>query len=168
MDARRYNFELTDMSTRQPHGSVESLGRRIRRCRLEAGRTQRDVSRSTGLAISYLSRLENDRVQPSVRTLQRVAEALGAPMAWFFEPEGMLEERDRCPVSLDGRCILEHLFTGARSRRKIDVEAYSALELETLRLCNRLLHSKDEAVRNALHTLVRALARQSTKPAGRP
>ncbi|MGW8178327.1 MAG: helix-turn-helix domain-containing protein, partial [bacterium] len=48
-----------------------NVGKRILRLRLERKKTQREVSELTGLAVSYLSRLENGRITPSIPTLTK-------------------------------------------------------------------------------------------------
>lgn len=133
-----------------------SVGRRIRQLRLKTKKTQREISESTGLAVSYLSRLENGRITPSVRTLTKLSGALGVPVTSFFDSERVLEQGDRCPVSLSGRCILEHAFVG-RGRRPNTPEPYSQKQLEILRQCNYLLHKGDKELLMTLSTVMKSL-----------
>lgn len=138
-----------------------SLGGRIRQLRRQARKTQRQLSLMTGLAVSHLSRMENGKVIPSTRTLNRISQALGLPVTAFFDSEPVLEEGDRCPVSLSGRCILDHVFVGRGRPPKIHVESYSSSQLEVLRLCNYLLHSGDQEAVDALSTVVKSLAERT-------
>ena len=46
-----------------------SVGKRILQMRMELKKSQRELCESTGLAVSHLSRLENDRIAPTVKTL---------------------------------------------------------------------------------------------------
>lgn len=62
-----------------------SVGKRILRLRLERQLTQRDISEETGLAVSYLSRLENGRITPTIPTLTKIALALGVDVTAFSE-----------------------------------------------------------------------------------
>ena len=133
-----------------------SVGRRIRQLRLKSKKTQRDISETTGLAVSYLSRLENGRITPSVRTLTKLAGSLGVSVTAFFDSERVLEQGDRCPVSLSGRCILEHAFVG-RGRRPNTPEPYSQKQLEILRQCNYLLHKGDADLLMTLSTVMKSL-----------
>ncbi len=89
-----------------------TLGKKILELRLKSKRTQQQVSQLTGLAVSYLSRLENDRMSPSIRTLTKISEALHVPLTSFLDDKPVLEAKDRCPVSLSGQCILDQLFFG--------------------------------------------------------
>lgn len=134
-----------------------SVGRKIVQLRLQAGKTQREICRETGLAISYLSRLENNHINPSVRTLGKLAPALGVPLTAFFDGEPVLEPADRCPVSSSGRCILDQLFVASGRKAQKPVESYSRQQLEMLRLCNFLLHAGDRDIYNALSTMMRSL-----------
>ncbi|MBW2731656.1 MAG: helix-turn-helix transcriptional regulator [Deltaproteobacteria bacterium] len=133
-----------------------SVGRRIRQLRLKTKRTQREISEQTGLAVSYLSRLENGRITPSVRTLTKLSTALAVPVTSFFDSERVLEQGDRCPVSLSGQCILEHAFVG-RGRRPNTPEPYSQKQLEILRQCNYLLHKGDKDLLMTLSTIMKSL-----------
>ena len=134
-----------------------SVGNRIVQLRFESKISQRALAEASGVAVSYLSRLENDKLHPTVRTLTKIAGALRVPMTAFFESELPLEASDHCPVSLSGRCILDHLFVGRGKRPKVNVEGYSPQQLEALRLCNYLLHTRDKELVRALITMLKAL-----------
>lgn len=60
-----------------------SVGSRVRTLRTDAGRSQRDVAETAGVAIAYLSRVENGRVIPTLRTLGRLGKALGVDVTRF-------------------------------------------------------------------------------------
>ncbi len=134
-----------------------TLGKKILELRLRSKKTQQQVSQSTGLAVSYLSRLENDRINPSVRTVSKVAEALHVPLTSFFEDKPILEAKDRCPVSLSGLCILDQLFVGRGRKPDTDLETYSPQQLEILRACNDLLHTGDKQIVKMLSVLMKSL-----------
>lgn len=55
-----------------------SFGRRIRELRQERGLTQRELAERVERDFSYISKIENDRLEhtPSIRTIRRLAEAL--------------------------------------------------------------------------------------------
>ncbi len=127
------------------------------RLRLESTRTQQQVSQLTGLAVSYLSRLENDRMSPSIRTLTKISEALHVPLTSFFDNKPILEAKDRCPVSLSGRCILDQLFVGQGRRPATNLESYSPQQLEILRACNFLLQKGDKETVTMLSLLMKSL-----------
>ena len=55
-----------------------SIGTRIIQLRNEKGLTQQELSDRTGLAASYLSRIENRHLEPRPHTLRKIALALGS------------------------------------------------------------------------------------------
>ena len=65
------------------------LGRQILDLRLQRGWTQRELAQRAGTRQANISRLENGQLNPSVDTLQRVADALGVQLAVSLcEPDG--------------------------------------------------------------------------------
>ncbi len=138
-----------------------SLGKRILELRLESKRTQQQVSQLTGLAVSYLSRLENDWMSPSIRTLTKISEALHVPLTSFFDDKPILETKDRCPVSLSGRCILDQLFVGQGQKPETNLESYSPQQLKILRACNDLLQRGDKETVTMLSLLMKSLTNKS-------
>ena len=57
-------------------GKRETVGQRLRRLRLEQGRSQRDLS-APGITYAYISRIEAGARQPSVKALRMLAKKLG-------------------------------------------------------------------------------------------
>ena len=133
------------------------VGGRLRRLRVEAHRTQRSVAAGAGLAAEYLSRLENDRVTPTTRTLLKIAKSLDVPVTAFFEGAAPLEAGDVCPVSVSGRCILDHLHAGRGVVSTQRAERYSRDQLEAIRTCDFLIHSGSPEVQRTLVTMLRSL-----------
>lgn len=145
-----------------------STGKKIQWIRLQAKKTQQELANSSGIAVSYLSRVENDRIAPTVRTLGRIATALRVPVASFFAADEILEASDRCPVSLSGKCILDQVFAGRGQDPAPHVESYSPQQLQALRLCNFLLHARDrELLRTLIMILKSLLALNESRTAGR-
>lgn len=134
-----------------------SVGRKIKQLRLKSQKSQREVADSTGLAISYLSRLENSHVNPSVGTLAKIAKAFGVPLASFFDGESVLEAGDRCPVSPSGRCILDQPFVNRGRKPKGKLECYSPQQLKILRMCSLLLQTGQPHIVRSLNTLIESL-----------
>lgn len=60
------------------------LGRRIQEMRTQKGLPQRELARRTGLFSSYISRIENGHIVPSLETLEKLAQALDTPLYQFF------------------------------------------------------------------------------------
>ena len=55
--------------------------------REESGMTQKDLAEKTGIAQGDISKLENGNGNPSVRTLQRLANAMGMTLKIEFVPK---------------------------------------------------------------------------------
>jgi transcriptional regulator with XRE-family HTH domain len=64
-----------------------SLGARLRRARLEAQLTARELARHLGVSASFVSQIENGKSQPSVATLYSMAQFLGVSMDQLFEEQ---------------------------------------------------------------------------------
>ncbi len=127
--------------------------------RKQSNRTQRELAGAAGLAVHYISRLEHDRVMPSVRTLSKISVALNVPVTAFFNAASSFEAADRCPVSLTGRCILDEHHV-ARWKQPCGQE-YSAQQLDILKLCNLLVHTVDHEACWYLFTTMKSLLAQS-------
>ncbi len=54
--------------------------------RKETGLTQKELSERTGIAQGDISKLENGNANPSLRTLQRLAEGMGMKLKVEFVP----------------------------------------------------------------------------------
>ena len=62
------------------------LHERLRELRQERGQRLKDVSGIAGISIPYLSDLERGRTNPSLETLQTLANAYGISVADLLEP----------------------------------------------------------------------------------
>jgi transcriptional regulator with XRE-family HTH domain len=146
-----------------------SLAEAIKRIRLQQGMTQSDVGVRSGLATSYVSRLENGRIQPTTGTMDKLAAALGVSLSEIFAiPKATPHPGHRCPVSNSGQCI------GGLMREGSDEEwsqagQYSEEELHLLRMADFLIHNADPEVRQALKTMLEALMKHASsgKTSGR-
>ncbi|MEZ5252113.1 MAG: XRE family transcriptional regulator [Ilumatobacteraceae bacterium] len=66
-----------------------TLAAEIRRRRLDAGFTLVQLAERSGLSQPFLSQVENERAQPSMESLARIAQALGTtPQSLFAAPAG--------------------------------------------------------------------------------
>jgi len=66
---------------------MEDLHERIKELRVRLGLTLKDVSARTGLSLSFISQVERGASSLSVSSLSKIAEALGVPITYFFEPD---------------------------------------------------------------------------------
>ena len=73
-----------------PHEEDETLGpigRAVRLWRERLGLRQGDLAKKTGMSSAQLCHIEKDRNVPSVRTLRRIADALGLPLSELAAPD---------------------------------------------------------------------------------
>ena len=79
------------------------IGVRIRHARMNAGLRLKDVAFKAGCSESLLSKIENDKVMPSVLRLRHVAAALGLTLGELFasatEPERIVLKAGERPVT---------------------------------------------------------------------
>ena len=65
-------------------GDLPKFGGEIRGLRKQTGMTLAELSKASGLSVSFLSQVERDASNLSVTALYKVARALGVNLAWFF------------------------------------------------------------------------------------
>ncbi|WP_092406663.1 helix-turn-helix domain-containing protein [Dokdonella immobilis] len=61
-----------------------NVGHAIRLCRIKRGASQGAVASQANCSVSYLSMLENNKRDPTLSTLSRVAQALQIPVGLLF------------------------------------------------------------------------------------
>jgi quercetin dioxygenase-like cupin family protein len=62
------------------------LGAQVRRLRRKLGVSLRGFAETTGFSPSFISQLENGAVSPSLASLEKIADALGVALRYFFVP----------------------------------------------------------------------------------
>lgn len=63
---------------------MDSVGQRIKEIRKKKGLLLKELAEKTGLSSSYLSLVENGRTSPSLKVLEKVAQALDVPSFFFL------------------------------------------------------------------------------------
>lgn len=86
---------------------ASQLGKRVSQYRAVRGMSLRALAAQSGLSSSFLSQLENGRVNASVGSLRKIADALGISAAQLFQDEavhttGVLRAADRPTLPLEG------------------------------------------------------------------
>lgn len=61
-----------------------NVGHAIRLCRTRRGVSQSDVAHRASCSVSYLSMLENNKRDPKLSTVSRIAQALHVPLGVLF------------------------------------------------------------------------------------
>ncbi len=108
-------------------GQCIYIGQRIRLNREEKGMTQSDLSRLTGLSLSYICEIERGNVFPSVSALNHLASALRVPVKSLMVSPGSLgkklrdlrEEHDMNQAQLARQASLSHGLIGQLERGKV-------------------------------------------------
>ncbi|GGJ48932.1 helix-turn-helix domain-containing protein [Virgibacillus salexigens] len=59
-------------------------GNAIKKIRFSKGFTQTELAKKLKMDRSYLSSIENNRVTPSIKTLEKIASELGVSLKKFF------------------------------------------------------------------------------------
>jgi len=134
-----------------------SIGTRIIQLRDQKGLTQQELSHRTGLAASYLSRVENRRLEPRPQTLRKIAAALGVPISEIFQERPAQLGALQCLVTTSGKCILNLLQSGRGKKPAHTVESYSPHQLQLLRMANYLIQTADKRRLEAFDVVLGAL-----------
>ena len=144
-----------------------SIGTRLIQLRNEKRLTQQELSERTGLAASYLSRIENRHLEPSPHTLRKIALALGVPMSEIFQDRSTQLGTLQCLVTASGNCVMNLLHSSHGKRSQSAEESYDPRQLQLLRMANYLIQSGDKRLLDSLEVLLGALlnAEQHKTPA---
>jgi transcriptional regulator with XRE-family HTH domain len=73
------------MGQEAPSTLAATVRRRIREIRVERGLTQAQLCERAGISVDAVTRIENGRRQPELRTIELLAVALGVAPSAFFE-----------------------------------------------------------------------------------
>jgi transcriptional regulator with XRE-family HTH domain len=121
------------------------IGARLRQLREQKQMSQGDIEERTRLLRSYISRVENGHIVPSLETLERFARALDVPLyQLFFSPE----EAPPTP-RLTPRQTLNEMMADAAAK---GIDAGFLLKLRNV------LASLSEADRDVILSLAKRLA----------
>ena len=83
------NESLQNPDVKREYDAMEtefSLIRTLVDARKASGMTQQDLAAKTGIRQGDISKFENGKGNPSIRTLQRLAEGMGMQCHVVFEP----------------------------------------------------------------------------------
>jgi transcriptional regulator with XRE-family HTH domain len=97
------------------------VGAQIRRLRNERGLTIAAVATAAGLSVGYVSRVETDKVSPSLDTLATIARTLGVPITWLLvdsvPPPRIVRRKDRQRIDVSNDATLPSSVDGASGDR---------------------------------------------------
>jgi len=106
---------MTETTERDSGRELQDVGAAIRALRMRRHLTLREVAERADISESFLSQLERARVNASLGSLQRVAAALGVPLAQLFgatktEPVRVVRKSER-PGMIYGFMGRKYLLT---------------------------------------------------------
>jgi transcriptional regulator with XRE-family HTH domain len=134
-----------------------SIGTRIIQVRTQKNMSQRELSQRSGIASSYLSRIENRRLEPRPKTLRRIAAALGVPLSELFREGPAGQAVSRCAITVSGNCLMEMLGSRRRKAGRPAVENFSPRQLQLLRMSSYLIQSGNTRLLDTLDVLFTSL-----------
>jgi len=116
---------VTEADTSNTGAADERVGHRIRQLRGAKGLSSKELAARAGLTASYISRIENAKVSPTVATLGKVVQAMGETFASLFEDAQaagpVVRAADRHP--LHSRGVDDYRVTPAWASRLVVVES---------------------------------------------
>lgn len=104
---------------------METIGSRLRNRRKSRGLSLKQVAGLVGCTPSYLSMVENDKLDPSVSRLKRIADALEVTIVELFAEgsdagEVVLRREERQRVNVHGSKLLIEILVRQGSGKKMD------------------------------------------------
>ena len=105
--------------TGDSRGEAAAFGPRLRRLRQAAGLTLKELAERAGLAVSTISKIENDRMSPTYDVLLKLAAGLGVDLSTLLEEPAPSAVADKAPGPL-GRLDV----TRAHERKALPAGAY--------------------------------------------
>ncbi|NWO14666.1 helix-turn-helix domain-containing protein [Virgibacillus sp.] len=133
-----------------------TIGDNIKAIRKARNLTQEKLAKEMGISRSYLSDIENNRKNPSTKTLQSLSNKLGVTMAYLTTGKKMLADLTE-DEKIEAFKNMRHLFKkntkDAQEKLKSDIEDLLSRELnfvETVYLVNVLnflKHSDSEGIK---------------------
>ena len=134
-----------------------SIGTRVMQIRNQKGVSQRELSERSGIAGSYLSRIENRHLEPRPKTLRKIANALDVPLAEFFQEHAENLAGVQCAVTPSGKCVMDLIRASQGKPAQPGIERYTARHLRLIRLAGYLIQSGDRRLLDALEVVLGAM-----------
>ena len=139
-----------------------NLGQRVAASRGQLGLSQTDVAKRAGLAASYLSRIENGKIHPTVPTAQKIAGALRVPLGELLGPTPLQQKDQGCPISTRGICLIDLIDHRPQSHSADATEHYSPRQIRLMRRFTALVRQGSPELLKSLDVLIGGLLDQRT------
>jgi transcriptional regulator with XRE-family HTH domain len=100
-----------------------NVGQTIRMCRNQRGESQTHVAQKASCSVSYLSMLENNKRDPTLSTLTKIAQALHVPIGVLFFLAAEREDLGAMDKKLASKLVQSALASlngrgGAKTQRR--------------------------------------------------
>jgi len=145
-------FDIMRHRSKKPH-----LGQRVAASRSQLGLSQTDVAKRAGLAASYLSRIENGKIHPTVPTAQKIAGALRVPLGELLGPTPLQQKDQGCPVSARGICLIDLIDHRPQFRSADVTEHYSPRQIRLMRRFTKLVRQGSPEILHGLDVIIGGL-----------
>jgi len=142
-------------------GAAPDLGQRLAAQRSERGLSQSAVAYRAGLAASYLSRIENGKIQPTVPTAQKIAKALRVPLSELLAPSPTQQKGQGCPVTAQGMCLIDLIDPKGEFHSERQGENYTSRQIRMLRRFATLLREGSPELLRGVDLVVTNLLEQN-------
>ncbi|HHX51464.1 MAG TPA: helix-turn-helix domain-containing protein [Clostridia bacterium] len=84
--------EALEVSVSSLVGKGGLLGNKLRMAREEQGLTQGELAQEAGVSAGLIGQIEQGKVQPSLQTIERIADALGTSPCFFIADDAGIED----------------------------------------------------------------------------
>jgi transcriptional regulator with XRE-family HTH domain len=103
---------------------MDEISKKIKDLRLEKGLTLKDLSKKTGLSVSFLSQVERGSSSLAITSLKKIADAFRVPITEFFESESnsnyVVKASDRKHFQLKGSELVYARLAGEFNGRSLE------------------------------------------------
>ena len=110
------------------------IGSRLRQTRKDLSLSLADLAQRSGVAIGTLSQLERGLSSPSLRTIERIGQALGVPIYWLFDVQGCGDEPDDPIVVRSGQGIALTVVEEGMEKVLITPRSFEPMQLMTVKM----------------------------------
>ncbi len=125
------------------------IGQRLRQIRKDLALSLSDLSERSQVSVGTLSQLERGMGRPSLRTIERISQALGVPPFWLLEMPGKESPTDDSVVVRAGQGVPLTVTAQGMVKTLITPRNFERMQLMTVGMepGAQSSRSKDQAVK---------------------
>jgi transcriptional regulator with XRE-family HTH domain len=152
-----FTYELQENALLTHQSKFPDLGQRMLAHRSQLGLSQTAVAERAGLAPSYLSRIENGKICPTMPTAQKIATALRVPLSALLAPAPPERANQDCPVTAKGMCLIDLIDPNWNPGSKGRAERYSPRQIRLIQRFTALVREGSPELLKSLEVVVSGL-----------